>query len=42
VSEFLEKFRDTFLSDSGSAVDDQVFGQAHGVALAGFEGERDT
>jgi len=42
VSESLEKLRGASLGDSGSAVDDQVFGQAHGVALAGFEGERDT
>src|SRR6266536_3081656 len=30
------------LGDARSAVDDEVFGQAHGVALAGFDGERDT
>ena len=42
VSESLEKLCSASLGDARSAVDDQVFGQAHGVALAGFDGERDT
>jgi hypothetical protein len=42
AGEPLEKFGDTSLGDAGSAIDDQVLVQAHGVALVGFEGERDT
>jgi hypothetical protein len=38
----LEKFGRTSLGDAGSAIDDEVFVQAHGVARVGFEGERDT
>jgi hypothetical protein len=41
VSEFLEKLRGSSLGDAGSAVDDEVFVQAHGVARAGFDGQRD-
>src|SRR5689334_24888564 len=40
VSESLEKLRGSSLGDAGSAVDDQVFVQAHGVALVGFDGQR--
>ena len=42
AGEPLEKFGRTSFGDAGSAVDDEVFVQAHGVALVGFEGERDT
>jgi len=41
VSEFLQKLRGPSLGDAGSAVDDQVLVQAHGVALVGFDGQRD-
>jgi hypothetical protein len=40
--ESLEKVGRTFLRNAGSAVDDEVFVQAHGVALVGFDGESDT
>src|SRR5690242_4105284 len=42
TSEFLEKLSGSSLGDAGSAVDDQVFVQAHGVALAGLDGQRDA
>ena len=42
AGESLEKFGRSSLRDAGSAVDDKVLVQAHGVALVGFEGERDT
>jgi len=41
VSEFLEKLSGSALGDAGSAVYDQVLVQAHGVACAGFDGQRD-
>jgi hypothetical protein len=42
VSEFLEKFCGASLGNARSAIDDEVFVQACGVALAGFDGECDT
>jgi hypothetical protein len=42
VSEVLQKLGSSSLGDAGSAVDDQVFIQAHCVARAGFDGQRDT
>ena len=41
AGESLEKFGGASLGDAGSAVDDKVFVQAHGVALVGFDGQRD-
>src|SRR6516225_8066940 len=42
MSEFLEKLSGSSLGDPGGAVDDQVFVQAHGVALVGFDRQRDA
>jgi hypothetical protein len=40
TGEPLEKFGRASLGDAGSAVDDEVFVQAHGVAPVGFDGQR--
>jgi acyl-CoA synthetase (AMP-forming)/AMP-acid ligase II len=41
AGESLEEFGSTSLGDAGSAVDDQVFVQAHGVTRVGLDGQRD-
>src|SRR5580658_205207 len=41
AGESLEESGGTSLGDAGSAVDDQVFVQAHGVTRVGLDGQRD-